>query len=77
MSSSTTQVSLFYDDLSKPEVIERHLAVNLFGSLNGTRAFLLLLKRSKGAIVNNILAVALAALPIIPGCSISKAPRSA
>src|SRR6266581_9078973 len=39
-----------YDDLSKPEVIEQHLAVNLFGSLNVTRAFLPLLKRSKGAI---------------------------
>jgi NAD(P)-dependent dehydrogenase (short-subunit alcohol dehydrogenase family) len=62
-----------YDDLNKPEVIERHLAVNLFGSLNVTRAFLPLLKRSKGAIVNNISTVALAALPIIPGYSISKA----
>jgi NAD(P)-dependent dehydrogenase (short-subunit alcohol dehydrogenase family) len=62
-----------YDDLSKPEVIEQHLAVNLFGSLNVTRAFLPLLKRSKGAIVNNISTVALAALPIIPGYSISKA----
>jgi len=61
------------DDLSKPEVIEQHLAVNLFGSLNVTRAFLPLLKRSKGAIVNNISTVALAPLPIIPGYSISKA----
>lgn len=62
-----------YDDLSKPEVIEQHLAVNLFGSLNVTRAFLPLLKRSRGAIVNNISTVSLAALPIIPGYSISKA----
>jgi NAD(P)-dependent dehydrogenase (short-subunit alcohol dehydrogenase family) len=62
-----------YDDLSKPEVIEEHLKVNLFGALNVTRAFLPLLKRSKGAIVNNISTVALAALPIIPGYSISKA----
>jgi NAD(P)-dependent dehydrogenase (short-subunit alcohol dehydrogenase family) len=62
-----------YDDLSKPEVIEQHLKVNLFGSLNVTRAFLPLLKRSKGAIVNNISTVALASLPIIPGYSISKA----
>ena len=37
-----------FDDLSKPELIEKHLAVNLFGSLNVTRAFLPLLKRSKG-----------------------------
>jgi NAD(P)-dependent dehydrogenase (short-subunit alcohol dehydrogenase family) len=62
-----------YDDLSKPEVIEQHLAVNLFGSLNVTRAFLPLLKRSKGAIVNNISTVALAALPVVSGYSISKA----
>jgi len=62
-----------YDDLSKPEVIEQHLKVNLFGPLNVTRAFLPLLKRSNGAIVNNISTVALAALPIIPGYSISKA----
>ena len=61
------------DDLSEPEVIEQHLAVNLFGSLNVTRAFLPLLKRSKGAIVNNISTVALAPLAIIPGYSISKA----
>jgi len=61
------------DDLSKPEVIEQHLAVNLFGPLNVTRAFLPLLKRSKGAIVNNLSTSAFAALPIIPGYSISKA----
>jgi len=62
-----------YDDLSKPEVIEQHLKVNLFGPLNVTRAFLPLLKRSKGAIVNNLSTSALAPLPIIPGYSISKA----
>jgi NAD(P)-dependent dehydrogenase (short-subunit alcohol dehydrogenase family) len=54
-----------YDDLSKPDVIEQHLAVNLFGTLNVTRAFLPLLKRSKGAVVNNLSTSALAALPII------------
>jgi short-subunit dehydrogenase len=59
-----------YDDLSKPE---QHLAVNLFGPLNVTRAFLPLLKRSKGAVVNNLSTSALATLPIIPGYSISKA----
>ena len=62
-----------YDDLTKPEVIEQHLAVNLFGPLNVTRAFLPLLKRSKGAIVNNLSTSALAPMPIIPGYSISKA----
>ena len=62
-----------YDDLSNFEVIEQHLAVNFFGMLNVTRAFLPLLKRSKGAIVNNLSMVALAPLPIIPAYSISKA----
>ncbi len=62
-----------YDDLSNPESLEQQLAVNLFGPFNVTRAFLPLLKRSKGAIVNNVSLAALAALPIIPGYSISKA----
>ena len=62
-----------YDDLSKPEVIEQHLAVNLFGPLNVIRTFLPMLKRSKGAIINNLSTSAFAALPIIPGYSISKA----
>ena len=59
--------------MSKPDVIEQHLAVNLFGPLKLTNAFLPLLKRSNGAIVNNLSVVALAALPIIPAYSISKA----
>src|SRR4029434_3447318 len=46
-----------YDDLSKPDVIAQHLAVNLFGTFNVTRAFLPLLKRSRGAVVN-VLSVA-------------------
>jgi NAD(P)-dependent dehydrogenase (short-subunit alcohol dehydrogenase family) len=62
-----------YDDLSDPAVIERHLAVNLYGVLNVTHAFLPQLKRAKGAIVNNVSLVGLAALPIIAGYSISKA----
>jgi NAD(P)-dependent dehydrogenase (short-subunit alcohol dehydrogenase family) len=62
-----------YDDLSSFDVIERHLAVNLFGPLNVTRAFLPLLGRSQGAVVNNLSMAALAPLPIIPAYSISKA----
>jgi len=62
-----------YDDLSNPESLEQQLAVNLFGPFNVTRAFLPLLKRSKGAIVNNMSMAALAALPVVPGYSISKA----
>jgi NAD(P)-dependent dehydrogenase (short-subunit alcohol dehydrogenase family) len=62
-----------YDDLSNSGVIEQHLAVNLFGPLNVTRAFLPQLRRSKGAIVNNLSLAALAPLPVIPAYSISKA----
>jgi NAD(P)-dependent dehydrogenase (short-subunit alcohol dehydrogenase family) len=62
-----------YDDLNNPEILERTFAVNLFGVLNVTRAFLPLLKRSRGAVVNHLSMVALAALPLIPAYSISKA----
>lgn len=62
-----------YDDLSNLDVIEQHLAVNFLGMLKVTSAFLPHLKRSNGAIVNNLSVVALAALPIIPSYSISKA----
>jgi NAD(P)-dependent dehydrogenase (short-subunit alcohol dehydrogenase family) len=62
-----------YDDLSDSDAIEQHLAVNLFGVFNVTRAFLPLLRRSRGAIVNNVSLAALAPLPVISGYSISKA----
>jgi NAD(P)-dependent dehydrogenase (short-subunit alcohol dehydrogenase family) len=62
-----------YDDLSNLDVIEQHLAANLFGLLKVTHAFLPLLRRSKGGIVNNLSLVALAGLPVIPSYSISKA----
>src|SRR5712692_8192524 len=62
-----------YDDLSNLDVIEQHLAVNLLGLLKVTHAFLPLLRRSKGAIVNNLSLAGLAALPVIPSYSISKA----
>jgi len=61
------------DDLSDRAAIERHLAVNLFGTYGVTQAFLPLLTRSQGAVVNVMSVVALAALPIIPAYSISKA----
>jgi NAD(P)-dependent dehydrogenase (short-subunit alcohol dehydrogenase family) len=54
-------------------VIQQHLAVNFFGVLNVTRTFLPLLKRAKGAIVNNLSMAGLAPLPIIPAYSLSKA----
>src|SRR5215510_3341892 len=62
-----------YDDLSKLDVIEQHLAVNFLGLFKVTHAFLPLLRRSKGAIVNNLSLAALAPLPVIPAYSISKA----
>lgn len=65
-----------YDDLSGVDALEQQLGVNLFGMLNMTRTFLPLLKRSRGAIVNNLSLVALAPLPVIPAYSISKAAAS-
>jgi NAD(P)-dependent dehydrogenase (short-subunit alcohol dehydrogenase family) len=62
-----------YDDLSDPVQVEQHLAVNLFGPLNVTRTFLPQLRRSRGAIVNNLSLVALAPVPVISSYSISKA----
>jgi len=62
-----------YDDLTSPQTVEQHLAVNLLGPLKVTNAFAPLLKRSKGAIVNNLSLAGLAALPMIPAYSISKA----
>jgi short-subunit dehydrogenase len=64
-----------YDLLSDLNAIEQNLAVNVFGTLQVTRAFLPLLRRSKGAIVNNLSPVALAPLPV-PGYSSSKAYAS-
>jgi NAD(P)-dependent dehydrogenase (short-subunit alcohol dehydrogenase family) len=63
----------FYDDLNDRAVLERHLAVNLFGIHAVTQAFLPLLAHSRGAVVNNLSVAAFAPLPIIPAYSISKA----
>jgi NAD(P)-dependent dehydrogenase (short-subunit alcohol dehydrogenase family) len=62
-----------YDDLSDRAALEQHLAVNLFGTYGVTQAFLPLLIRSRGAIVNVLSDTAFAALPLIPAYSISKA----
>jgi NAD(P)-dependent dehydrogenase (short-subunit alcohol dehydrogenase family) len=62
-----------YDDLSDPAVIEQHFAVNFFGPLRVTQAFLPLLKHAKGAVLNNLSLAGLSALPILPSYSISKA----
>jgi len=62
-----------YDDLSDRAVLEQHLAVNLYGSYDVTQAFLPLLTCSRGAIVNNTSAMALAPFPFTPAYAISKA----
>ncbi len=62
-----------YDDLSNLEVLEQTFAVNFLGLLKVTNACLPLLKRSKGAILNNLSLAGLAPLPIIPSYSTSKA----
>jgi NAD(P)-dependent dehydrogenase (short-subunit alcohol dehydrogenase family) len=61
------------DDLSDLDVIQKHLDVNLLGLLRVTKAFLPVLARSKGAIVNILSVTSVAPYPIIPGYSISKA----
>jgi NAD(P)-dependent dehydrogenase (short-subunit alcohol dehydrogenase family) len=62
-----------YDDLSDPSALQRHLAVNLFGTYAVIQAFLPPLAKSGGSIVNNLSVNALAPLPLIPAYSISKA----
>jgi NAD(P)-dependent dehydrogenase (short-subunit alcohol dehydrogenase family) len=62
-----------YDDLSERAALEEHLAVNLFGPYDMTQAFLPALTLCHGAVVNVLSIAALAALPIIPSYSVSKA----
>jgi short-subunit dehydrogenase len=61
------------DDLSELAALEQHLTVNLFGTFGVTQAFLPFLTRSRGAIVNVLSLAAVAAVPISPAYSISKA----
>ncbi|MFI9803844.1 SDR family NAD(P)-dependent oxidoreductase [Streptomyces sp. NPDC052301] len=61
------------DDLADRSALERHLAVNLFGTYDVIQAFLPPLLRSRGTIVNNLSLNALAALPLLPAYSVSKA----
>ena len=61
------------DDLSDRSAFERHLAVNLYGTLDVTRAFLPALARSHGAVVNIVSLGAFAAVPVLPAYSVSKA----
>ena len=62
-----------YDDLSDRSVLQQHLDVNLFGTYGVTQAFLPLLTRAQGAIVNNVSMMAQAPFPVTPAYAISKA----
>jgi len=61
------------DDLSDAAPLEQLLAVNLYGPLAVTNAFLPQLVESRGAIVNNVSLEALAPVPVHPSYAISKA----
>ncbi|MFC1419153.1 SDR family NAD(P)-dependent oxidoreductase [Streptacidiphilus cavernicola] len=61
------------DDLGDPAALERHLAVNLFGTHRMIQAFLPSLTASRGSIVNVLSAASLAAVPVLPSYSVSKA----
>jgi NAD(P)-dependent dehydrogenase (short-subunit alcohol dehydrogenase family) len=62
-----------HDDLSDRAAFEQHFAVNLFGTWGVTEAFLPSLSRSSGAVVNVVSVGALAAVPVLPAYSASKA----
>ena len=62
-----------FEDLSDRAALERHLAVNFYGTYDVTRAFLPALTRSRGAIVTIGSIAALAPIPLTPAYSLSKA----
>ncbi len=61
------------DDLRDRSAFERHLAVNLYGTLDVTTAFLPKVTERRGRIVNVISLAATAAVPVLPAYSVSKA----
>lgn len=61
------------DDLGDRAAFDHHLAVNLYGTLAVTQAFLPALTRSRGTVVNVVSLGALAAVPVLPAYSVSKA----
>jgi NAD(P)-dependent dehydrogenase (short-subunit alcohol dehydrogenase family) len=65
---------LLVDDLTDAGMLQRHLAVNLYGTYAVTQAFIPALTRSRGAIVNILSINSLAPLAFInPSYSVSKA----
>jgi NAD(P)-dependent dehydrogenase (short-subunit alcohol dehydrogenase family) len=61
------------DDLSDRAAFDRHLAVNLFGTWEVTRAFLPSLRATRGRLVNVVSLNAFGAVPVLPAYSVSKA----
>ena len=61
------------DDSSDRSSFEHHLAVNLFGPLDVTQAFLPALTCNHGAVVNVVSLGGVAAVPVLPAYSVSKA----
>ena len=61
------------DQLTDLAVLERHLAVNLFGTYAVTQAFLPALISSGGAVINILSINSLAGMPVLSSYSISKA----
>jgi NAD(P)-dependent dehydrogenase (short-subunit alcohol dehydrogenase family) len=62
-----------YDNLNDRSVLDSHLNVNLFGPYRMAQAFLPALAQSHGAIVNVLSLAGVAAIPMLPAYSISKA----
>jgi NAD(P)-dependent dehydrogenase (short-subunit alcohol dehydrogenase family) len=62
-----------YEDVADRAALERQLGVNLFGPYGVIQALVPRLVESKGAIVNVLSLAAVAAVPISPAYSISKA----
>ncbi|MDN3243101.1 SDR family NAD(P)-dependent oxidoreductase [Glycomyces tritici] len=61
------------DALDDSDALERHFAVNCFGPYAVTQAFLPALRRSRGRIVNILSLSGVAAMPLQPTYSMSKA----
>jgi NAD(P)-dependent dehydrogenase (short-subunit alcohol dehydrogenase family) len=61
------------DDLTDRSAFAHHMAVNLYGPLDVTHAVLPQLERSRGAVVNVVSLGAVAAVPVLPAYSASKA----
>jgi NAD(P)-dependent dehydrogenase (short-subunit alcohol dehydrogenase family) len=61
------------DDLSDRTAFEQHFDVNVFGPLMVTQAWLPSLTQSRGRVVNVVSIGALAAVPVLPAYSASKA----